>query len=173
MTIVRHLVHPAALLFAAVAAASEPPPGASPETPVVMGWLETVRIHPGGLSLRGKLDTGAKNSSINATNVEQFEREGESWVRFTVTNNKNKSVTLEREVVREVRIRRAGVDTHERPAVLLDVCVGSVMKRIEVNLADRSDQNYQLLLGRSFLQDSVLVDASRSFRTKLRCPAKP
>jgi hypothetical protein len=44
-----------------------------------------------------------------------------------------------------------------------------VYKEVEVNLEDRSKFNYQLLIGRSYLKNSFLVDASATFTLKPNC----
>ena len=49
------------------------------------------------------------------------------------------------------------------------VCVGTMKKRIEVNLVDRSAFNYPFLLGRSAMEGHVIIDPSRSFTTMARC----
>ena len=51
----------------------------------------------------------------------------------------------------------------------LGICLGNVYKEVEVNLEDRSKFNYQLLIGRSYLKNSFLVDASATFTLKPNC----
>jgi len=52
---------------------------------------------------------------------------------------------------------------------MLGICLGSVYKEVEVNLVDRSNFNYQLLIGRNYLANSFLVDPSLTFSTKSKC----
>jgi hypothetical protein len=59
----------------------------------VVGWLEEVKIYPGNLILKAKLDTGAKNCSLNAQNIVEFERDGEKWVRFEIVRHSGDYVT--------------------------------------------------------------------------------
>jgi hypothetical protein len=44
-----------------------------------------------------------------------------------------------------------------------------VYKEVEVNLEDRRKFNYQILIGRSFLKKSFLVDASATFTLQPSC----
>lgn len=135
----------------------------------VAGWLETVRVYPANMLLTAKLDTGAKNSSIKADIVEILKREDGAWVRFTITNKKGKTVTLERPVVRTAKIKSRRGGYIERPVVLLGICLGNAFKKVEVNLAPRENFNYHLILGRSFLQNAFYVDVDRKFTTKPTC----
>ena len=56
----------------------------------IAGWIERVSIYPGNIKIKAKLDTGAKISSLNAKNLEQFKRNGDTWVRFEVLNFKKR-----------------------------------------------------------------------------------
>ena len=39
--------------------------------------------------------------------------------------------------------------------------VGAIRSKIDVNLSDRTDFEYPLLIGRNFLMDNMIVDVSR------------
>jgi len=139
----------------------------------VVGWLEKVRIYPGNLVITAKLDTGAKNSSLNASNIIEVERGGERWVRFKVTNRYGEIAAIERKVHRIVKIKEADGTPQSRLAILLGICLGSFYKEAEVNLADRGHFNYQMLIGRSFLHGNLIVDPSIKFTTKPACEGMP
>jgi hypothetical protein len=139
----------------------------------VVGRLEKVRIYPGNLVIHAKLDTGAKNSSLNASHITEFERDGERWVRFKLTNRYGKIVTIERKVHRIVKIKEHDGTPRSRLAILLGICLGDFYKEVEVNLADRSHFNYQMLIGRSFMDGSVIVDPSIKYTTKPTCEGMP
>ena len=133
------------------------------------GWVERVRLEPYGLTLRAKIDTGAKHSSLNASDIQFLLNEGKEYARFRIVNDKGEKAVLEEPVVRQARIKRHGGDSEQRSVILLSICLGSVRKRVEVNLIDRSGFNYQMLIGRSFLKDDFLVDPSKSFRLDPQC----
>jgi hypothetical protein len=135
----------------------------------LVGWLEKVCIYPGNLVIHAKLDTGAKYSSLNASHLTEFTRNGEQWVRFKVTSRYGKTVTFERKVQRVAKIKRHGARPQIRFAIRLGICLGSSYEEAEVNLVDRSDFNYQMLIGRSFLKDKVIIDPSLKYTTKPIC----
>jgi hypothetical protein len=136
---------------------------------LVAGWIENVSIFPGDLKIKAKLDTGAKNSSLNAKHIEEFERDGEKWVGFTLKNWKGRTEKFEARVIRTATIKQHETESVTRPVILLGICLGNVYKEVEVNLEDRSKFNYQMLIGRSYLRNSILVDASATFKIQPDC----
>jgi hypothetical protein len=134
------LMHRAAGLFLVLLNAASAVPAKG-----VVGWIEMTTIYPGAITFEAKLDTGADNTSLNASDIQRFEREGQAWVRFRVENKAGESVVLERPIVRTTRIRRHYGGPRERPVVSLGICIGRVYKEVPVNLADRTRFNYRLL----------------------------
>lgn len=135
----------------------------------IIGWLELIHIHPGQLVLRAKMDTGAKTSSLNATRLTEFDKNGEKWVRFTVTDKNGTAVVFEEKIRRYVKIKADNGLLQKRPVIRLWLCIGDRMNAAEVNLADRSHLNYQVLIGRTFLQGKYLIDSQRTFTVKPVC----
>ena len=143
---------------------------AQASTPPVAGWVERALLFPGGVMMHAKLDTGAETTSINAADHELFKRAGKRWVRFSLTNRRERTMTLERPVVRVATIRRFFGRRQERPVIELEICLGSVRKTIEVSLVDRTGLDYQLLIGRNFLAGELLVDSGTTYRLSPDCP---
>ncbi|UCG63371.1 MAG: ATP-dependent zinc protease [Deltaproteobacteria bacterium] len=139
----------------------------------VVGWLEKVRIYPGNLLLHAKVDTGAENSSLNASHIIEFERDGQQWVRFDVTDRNRRTVTFEQRLLRVAKIKRHGSKPQPRFAILLGICLGNIYKEVEVNLVDRSDFVFQMLIGRSFTKGRVIIDPSEKYLTKPKCEGVP
>ena len=137
--------------------------------PVTAGWIEHAVLLPQQLVLHAKLDTGAKTSSIHAPDPAFFTRSGENWVRLTVTNRDNESATIETKVVRYAKIKRHFGESQARPVIMLDVCIGNVRKTEEVNLVDRGGLNYPLLIGRNFLEGSLLIDSGATYKLSPDC----
>jgi hypothetical protein len=134
-----------------------------------LGWVETVRILPENLVLSAKLDTGADTSSIGATNLTEFDRDGRPWIRFSVTGRKGSATEFERPVVRTVRIKRSETETTTRPVVMLALCLGGKFREEAVTLTDRSRLVYPVLIGRSAMAGRFLENPSRKFTTRPDC----
>jgi len=163
----------AALVVATTPLAVHPALGDS--TPPRRGWLEEVSVEGGRVRLKAKLDTGAKTSSVTASDVETLRRDGRDWVRFRIEDADEPDrghLVLERPVTRWVKIKRQGGKAARRPVVELDVCLGRKSRTVEVSLADRSGFNYPVLLGRNFLAGTALVDAGRTYTVKPECGPK-
>lgn len=143
------------------------------ESKQIIGWLEMILIYPGDLRIRAKMDTGAKSSSINAFNLKKFERGHETWVKFELKTNtkkgKTQKIVLEKKVLRSVKIKRRGGGLEERLVVRIEICLGRIHKEIEVSLNDRSNFNYQVLIGRTDLENDFVIDPSVTFSSKPLC----
>ena len=135
----------------------------------IVGWIEKAMLYPHDILMHAKLDTGAQTSSINAPNPYHFERDGEKWVQFRVSNRDLESVMIEAPVVRESSIKRHFGEKQVRPVILLDICVGTVHKKVEVNLVDRTGFEYQLLIGRNYLENSFLIDSGSRYTLSPDC----
>ena len=124
------------------------------------GVSEVVMLLPDHIKLDAKFDTGADNSSLDARDIEFFDKNGVEWVRFKIVRSlNNKTFTLEYPVIRTARIvsrvpaENSGKSTHRRPVINMDVCIGNERRVIEVNLFNRSNFTYPFLLGSSGLAE--------------------
>ena len=139
---------------------------------VIAGWVEKVTLEPWGLAVKAKLDTGALTSSIHATDIERFRREGRHWVRFQLeleVEGKAKRLPLERRLARRVLIKDPGGKAEPRVSVNLELCVNGQRHTAEFTLADRKDMVYPVLLGRRFLEERFVVDPAKTFLIKATC----
>lgn len=139
----------------------------------VVGWVENVKLYPGGVTVRAKLDTGARTSSLDCECITPFMRDGKQWLSFSIKNHQGDVVRLEKPVVRIARIKSHLGKSQRRYVVKLGICLAKVYREAEVTLADRSGFNYAFLVGRNFLKDDFLIDPSLSFSHQPRCKGAP
>ena len=133
----------------------------------VLGEYELVTVDPPGFEFLARIDTGATSTSIHASEIIRFERDSEKWVRFQITNPVNQeTVTIERELVRRVLIKQAEDVSDRRFVVMMTLRLGDLERQIEVSLANRSNMDFPLLVGRNFLLDTALVDVSLRLTVK-------
>lgn len=137
------------------------------EGKMILGDVEKVRFDPPGVTYTARIDSGAAGTSIHATNIVRFERDGEKWVRFDLDSTNGEPITMEREVVRRVRVRQVELDEFERRlVVLMTMTLGSMTEQVEFSLNDRSDMEHPVLIGRNFLRNNAIVDVSQEFIAK-------
>ncbi len=137
----------------------------------VSGYIEKVVIYLGAIQIKAKIDSGALNTSLHCSSCDQtFERDGREWVRFTLTNWRGDSTVIERPVIDRTQIRRHFGRSQERLVISLPVCMGGVVKEKPVNVVDRSGFNYQMLIGREFLNGDFLIDPAEKYLLGTDCP---
>lgn len=133
---------------------------------MVVGRNEWVWFDLLGRNLKARIDTGALSSSLHATDIQPFERDGENWVRFRIPDEEHPDggAIHEAPLVRNVRIRQASADELDRrPVIRLRVRMGEHVDDAEFNLSNRENMLYPVLLGRNFLRDIMVVDVAQKF----------
>jgi hypothetical protein len=158
-----------ALLAGLVGALVLGQPAAAGEKKVV-GWIEKVRIYPGNFIVHAKLDSGAEYSSLDATNLTRFDRDGKPWVRFDLNGGNGQKITMQRPLLRMATIKRHYLKSQKRPVIKIGVCLGNIYKETEVNLVDRTGFNYRMLIGRKFMEGLVIIDPSARYTVEPHCP---
>ncbi len=130
----------------------------------LIGQVEYVDIFPTGLRQKARIDTGAETTSIDARDIVAFERDGKSWVQFSVVDRVTDEVAnFKLPIERTVLIKRHGADRARRYVVSMRLAIGDLRDNVEVTLADREQFDYPVLLGRNFIQGQAIVDVSRKF----------
>lgn len=135
----------------------------------VIGQVEYVTVLPINYRYNARIDTGATTCSMSALDLEQFERDGQKWVRFrlpvpgTTGKKMEKSELLEYPISRVASIKRHGAEHQMRPAVMMKVRLGDFEGLVEFTLTDRSKYEFPILVGRNLLEGHAVVDASKSY----------
>lgn len=156
---------------------------AEPRIPETLGFVEWVVMDNPALRLKARLDTGAKTSSLHATDIEPFEKDGERWVRFKIPLGDHKDqpnpdgldhddvvITFTEPVERTVLIKRKGAPSQRRYVVDMTFCIAGTNHHTQFSLTNRENFSYPVLLGRRFMSDdSILVDSSDSFLSSREC----
>ncbi|GGX85137.1 ATP-dependent Zn protease [Litchfieldella qijiaojingensis] len=139
----------------------------------VFGWVEKATVEPWGVEVKAKLDSGALTSSLDARDIERFQKDGEEWVRFRLELEDEEtgevtSEVLEREVNRKLILRGAGGESR-RPTVIMTICVGDTLYEEDFSLRNRGNMLYPMLLGRRTIEHLGLLDVTRTFQHKPEC----
>lgn len=126
----------------------------------IIGAVEPVYVLPMKVPFAGRIDTGAETSSIDASDVKTFERDGEKWVSFTIVNRETgEKHRFEKELSRQTKITR--INQHEKRLIVdMNIKLGNEVITAEFSLANRSKFEYQALIGRNILTGRAIVDTS-------------
>jgi hypothetical protein len=112
--------------------------------------------------LEARIDTGAETTSIHAEDIQLVEKDGRRYVRFALLDRSSgQRVQQELRLRRRVLIKQSYGPDERRYVVRMWLTLGNTRSRIDVNLSDRANFEYPLLVGRNFLTDSLIVDVSR------------
>ncbi len=123
---------------------------------LIIGEVEKVRVIPGDFVMKARIDTGASITSIGIDSVEIINEDGEDWAVATIDG-----ITMKHKVVKYIYVKRHGAKAHKRPVVKLRLILGKIARNVNVSLANRGNFQYQLLIGRNFLNNRFVVDVSQ------------
>jgi len=133
-----------------------------------LGWREWVALPELGVdSIKAKVDTGARTSSIHAIKVEHFQENGVDRVRFQVHPVQRSAKETIHAVadVHDVRdITPSTGRPQERVVIVTPITVLGQTWDIELTLARRDNMGFRMLLGRQAIRKRMLVDPGASYK---------
>ncbi len=133
----------------------------------IVGALELCDLPDLTISdLNIRVDTGAATSSLHVDNIEEFERNGDTWVSFDIHPDiHNVSEIVRREAkVADIRKVKSSTATREKRYVIhTKIAMAGMRWVIQLTLTDRSEMTYLMLLGRQAMQGKFLVDPQQEY----------
>jgi ribosomal protein S6--L-glutamate ligase len=102
-------------------------------------------------AIKARIDSGAKTSSIQATNIKRIIRQGSAWVTFEVNpiqENRSVSIICSAKIEDTRTIKSSNGNTQKRYVIRTPVKIGVHVFEIELTLASRDAMEYRMLLGR-------------------------
>lgn len=134
---------------------------------VTVGWREWVTLPELGLlSIKAKVDTGARTSCLHAFSVSTFEKNNTTWVRFGIhpyQDNTDVEQFCEAEVTDERYVTDSGGHKEKRYVISTLLVFAGRSRTIEITLTNRDTMKFRMLLGRTALTDGIIVNPSSSF----------
>lgn len=143
-------------------------------TKTIYGYIEKATLVDQHLVLPAKLDTGAKSSSLHAIDITKEKINGKTYLHFTVPFQ-GKKITFLCEYFGKVSIkpRAQEIEHIKRPVVWMKIKLDNQEQMIRVNLTNRANFNYPLLLGRqAIIAFGGLVDPSIKYGMTKQAAAK-
>jgi len=133
----------------------------------VIGWREYVGLPGLGIkSIKVKVDSGARSSSLHAVDLRSFDRNGVQWVHFKVhpfQRSRGEVVEVEAEVLEFRSVRSSSGVARLRPVIVTDVELLGTVWPVELTLASRDNMGFRMLLGREAFRGRFLVDGGTSY----------
>lgn len=116
--------------------------------------------------MKAKVDTGARTSTLHAFSVANFERGGDTWVRFAIHPWQRSAadvVVVETELIDERSVTSSSGTTTLRPVVATSIAIGGRSVPIELTLSRRDEMGFRMLIGRQAMRGLFVVDPARSY----------
>jgi ribosomal protein S6--L-glutamate ligase len=128
---------------------------------IVIGRDEMVKFPNLGVGLvDGRVDTGARTSSMHAHNIELFDKGDERWVKFDF----EEYIGLEARLWKQKYVRSSNGKKESRFFIRTQVRFANGKKYpITMSLTDRSKMKFPVLLGRRLLAGRFIVDVGKIF----------
>lgn len=126
----------------------------------VIGLREWIALPELGMvGLRAKIDTGASTSSLHASEIVPFKRNGQSWVRFVahLGTQVQRRHRCEAPVVTMKTIKSSNGQAQTRYVIRTLLALGDRAWPVEFTLACRKTMRYRVLLGSKALVHGQLV----------------
>lgn len=128
----------------------------------IIGSIERIKIVSNGDGfVSAKIDTGADNSSIWATNI-AIDGDYLTYVFFSPSSTYFTGKVHKTKRYKISSVRNSFGHTEVRYKVYLKVLIGEHEVKGWFTLSDRSQNNYPVLLGKSILKNKFLVDVSQN-----------
>jgi hypothetical protein len=132
-----------------------------------IGWREWAGLPDLGIgAIKAKVDTGARTSALHAYRIVPFRRAGAAWIRFELhplQRSDAMKVVCEARTIDQRTVRNSGGGVEHRYIIRTRLQLGDKSWPIELALANRDQMGFRLLLGRTALEDRVLVEPGRSY----------
>jgi hypothetical protein len=133
----------------------------------ILGWREWVALPELGInSIKAKIDTGARTSTLHAFYVSPFKKNGRHKVRFIVhphQRRRDEIVACEADVLDIRWVTDSGGHRARRYVIETTLQLANLNWKIELTLTNRDVLRFRMLLGRTALRHRVLVDPGASY----------
>ena len=127
----------------------------------IIGRIEVVDLPDWNFTgLEAKIDTGAFTSSLHCHHIEEFEKNGEAWVRFYMLDPDHTAYNeqmLEMPIHDKREVKSSNGVTEQRFFIQTKINFFDTGYTIEFSLTDRSAMKYPLLIGRKFLRKGPFI----------------
>ena len=128
-----------------------------------LGWREWVFLPLyNDFKLKAKIDTGARTSSIHATNIQVYQKGDSQMVKFQIYQSES-FLDIDTKLVSYKKIKSSFGQTEIRPTVHMKIQIGAEIWLTEITLAQRAKLTYPMLIGRNSLNKKHIIHSHKSY----------
>jgi hypothetical protein len=135
---------------------------------MVVGWREWLALPDLGIAaIKAKIDTGARTSALHVDTLEVDERDGGTWLRFSVAATGRKHaqpIECTAPAIARRTVTDSGGHATLRWFIRTHIELGGMSFETEINLTNRRNMLFPMLLGRSALGHRFVVDPAATYR---------
>jgi hypothetical protein len=136
-----------------------------------VGWREWVKMPDLGIkAIKVKIDTGARTSALHATNIEEFVKSGELFVRFETRPYPRYPHIIQhcQAPVLGKRVVKSSTGHEQNRYVIKTLLqIGELEEEIEITLTNRERMLCNMLLGRTAMKNMIVYPQSSFLNGKV------
>jgi ribosomal protein S6--L-glutamate ligase len=117
-------------------------------------------------TIKARVDSGAKTSALHAVNIQSFDKDGESWVKFDINpiqKNTKAVIHCQAPLIDKRVVKSSSGFREQRYVIKTEIQFGGASWEIEVTLTNRDSMGFRMLLGREAMSGRVLVDPEQKY----------
>ncbi|MBQ4832827.1 ATP-dependent zinc protease [Pseudoalteromonas sp. MMG010] len=134
---------------------------------ITVGWREWVSLPALGIgNIKAKIDSGARTSCLHALHIEEFEENAEQWVKFItqpVQGDVQTQQICKAKVKRKAYVKSSSGQEEYRYFIATQLHIGNDSWPIELTLSSRANMKFRMLLGRTAMQNRMVIDPALSY----------
>lgn len=133
----------------------------------IIGWREWVGLPDlEVLSIKAKIDTGARTSALHAHNLIEEARPDGHWASFIIhplQRRRMPAIACTARIIDRRRVLSSNGQAERRPVIRSRLQLGGAVYEIEITLTNRDQMGFRMLIGRQALRQRFIVDAGLSY----------
>jgi hypothetical protein len=138
-------------------------------TDLTIGWKEWVSLPDLKIpAIKAKVDTGARTSALHAMQITPFTRSSTHWVRYVVRplrRHPEIEIQCESELLDQREVKNSGGQVESRYFIETTIVLGGANWSVALSLTSRDDMLFPMLLGRTTLNDKVIIHPGEKYLT--------
>lgn len=131
-----------------------------------LGWKDKIDFIDWGLeNLDIKIDTGARTSVIHCKEIALIKKYRKNYVKFILLDDKHPQFSNQEYILpfhKEKKVKNSFGHEENRFIVKTTVKIFGKKHEIEISLRDRSNLEFPVLLGRSFIRKKYIIDVAKA-----------